>query len=265
MRLNSSRVPKRAVSRFPRLGALIRVSLVRTLLLLLVTMSLPTACTESIEVLTTADAGKVWTDCAEALKLGGREGEPCSGFGVCVTRSEDGCCSRVVECVAGALDVQEFCQPGCPGLCTQDSQCLFGREWCADGQCTACLQPPAGCFDNCPRGWKPSMRNGCYTCDCVPPSQCRTSADCPSGLVCYGGSSCPANCKPGDASCCEGNFCGPPGCTLPAPTGCMTVGCATGFTCVVRGCSPSACRCDSASGSWLCITDCEGGVCVQVQ
>jgi hypothetical protein len=34
---------------------------------------------------------------------------------------------------------------------------------------------------------------------------------------------------------------------------------------VVRGCSPSACRCDSASGSWLCITDCEGGVCVQVQ
>ncbi len=252
------------MSRFPRLGALVRVSLIRTCLVILVTMSPHSACTESIEVLTTEDAGKGWSDCAAALKLG-RKGEPCSGFRGCVTRSEDGCCSRSAECAGGVLDVQESCLPACPGPCGDDSQCLPGREWCTAGQCTPCLQPPEGCFDNCPRGWKPRMRNGCYTCDCVPPSQCRTDAECAAGFVCYGGASCPPGCKPGDPSCCEGNFCGPPGCALPSPTGCMTVGCATGFTCVVRGCTPTYCRCDSSSGNWLCTTDCGGGECVPVK
>jgi hypothetical protein len=264
MRVNSSWSGERPVSRFPKPGALIRVSLARHLLVLLVTMTLHSACTESIEVLTTADAGKGWTDCAEALKAG-RQGEPCSGFRGCVTRSDDGCCSRVVECALGVLDIQESCLRDCPGPCADDSQCLFGREWCTESKCTPCPQPPEGCFDNCPRGWKPSLRNGCYTCDCVPPSQCHQDTECPAGFVCYGGVSCPAGCKPGDARCCEGNFCGPPGCALPSPTGCMTVGCPTGFTCVVRGCTPSYCRCDTASGAWLCTTDCEGGVCVLVQ
>jgi hypothetical protein len=261
---NSSGARRGCLSRFPWHGAPLWVSLARNCLVIFFTVTLHSGCTESFEVLTTLDGGTPWKDCVRALKEG-HSGEPCEDFEGCVTRTPDGCCSRVAECKAGVLEIQEACQPDCPARCVDDSSCLSGREWCTSGVCTACQPPPSGCFDKCPRGWIPTTRNGCYTCECVPPSQCHQDADCGPGLSCYGGVACPSGCRPGDPSCCEGNFCSPPGCLRQPPTGCMTVGCAAGSTCVTRGCTPSACRCDSATGTWLCATDCEGGVCVTVR
>jgi hypothetical protein len=240
------------------------VPLARIFLVIFFTLTLHDGCTESFEVLTSGDAGTPWTDCTQALKAG-HSGERCEGFERCVTLSPDGCCSRVAECSGGVLDIQGSCQPDCPKRCRDDSACLFGREWCTEGLCTSCTPPPVECFNTCPRGWIPRMRNGCHTCQCMPPSQCHADVDCGAGLVCYAGASCPSGCQPGDPSCCEGNFCSPPSCTGPAPAGCMLMGCPEGNTCVIRGCTPLYCKCDRATGTWQCATDCAGGVCVPVR
>jgi hypothetical protein len=55
-------------------------------------------------------------------------------------------------------------------------------------------------------------------------------------------------------------------CDLPNPAGCLQAGCPDGEVCFRSGneCVPSACTCDSETGSWICTDDCGGGVCIGV-
>jgi hypothetical protein len=53
-----------------------------------------------------------------------------------------------------------------------------------------------------------------------------------------------------------------PVCMDPNPAGCRNIGCGLGQDCVTVGCFPSTCACDPETGSWLCTTDCAGGVCL---
>ncbi|OJH40878.1 hypothetical protein [Cystobacter ferrugineus] len=254
------------MSRFPPLAALVRVSLVRKFLLMLTALPLHVGCTETFEVLSREDAGvgMEWTTCEQALRMGS-QGDRCQGFQDCAVTTASGCCAKLAACVEGMLKLQEKCREECPASCVVDGQCLSGREWCVDGRCTSCLPPPTGCLDDCPRGWLPRMRNGCYTCECVPPSTCYEDSACTTGLSCYAGASCAEGCPPGVPRCCEGNFCSMPGCATTSPTGCMMTGCPSGHTCVIKDCAPTSCRCDGVAGIWRCTSDCDGGVCVPVR
>ena len=53
-------------------------------------------------------------------------------------------------------------------------------------------------------------------------------------------------------------------CRGPSPAGCTSnADCSAGELCLLDSeiCLPSACACDSVSGTWICTADCSGGVC----
>jgi hypothetical protein len=147
-----------------------------------------------------------------------------------------------------------------PGACRSDADCAFGAAWCVHGVCEPCDDAGQVCDLGCRAGWQPYTRNGCTPCACAPPNDCTQDADCASGKACYAGAFCWEGCAPGDPRCCFGNVCTEPGCAGAPPIGCFRRGCPEGQYCEMYGCASSACRC--SGGSWECLDDCGGGVCV---
>lgn len=137
----------------------------------------------------------------------------------------------------------------CAGAeCSVDTDCAT-YEQCEAGACAVC--PPIDCAA-CPDGSSPSLLPHCGGCSCAPPvSECTTDADCALGLACI------TDPSTGLATCQTPGACGP------SPAGCTTTGCGFGEVCdTTVGCTPSACSCDAATGSWICTDDCGGGTCV---
>ena len=100
---------------------------------------------------------------------------------------------------------------------------------------------------------------GCHTQGCAPGEICADQGCASSSCDCdpaTGGWICTDDC--GGGTCVPD----PSACGDPNPVGCHVQGCAQGEVCVDQGCTPSACVCDPASGSWACSEDCEGGSCV---
>ncbi len=222
------------------------------------------ACTETVEVLSTVPPPPVpterWERCPEPIEKA-QPGDACADtLGWCSGPTLDGCCIRKVHCVSGRLEVAEGCVPECGGRCAVDSECPMFQEWCMGGVCRPCpvLKDPC---PPCPAGQVPRLRNGCRSCECEPPSACRSDGQCGPGERCYAGSACGEGCRPGDVSCCGGNLCGAAGCLQGSPVGCRVTGCGPGLRCEIVGCAPSSCLCGS-DGRWICTTDCVGGTCV---
>jgi hypothetical protein len=221
------------------------------------------ACTETVEVLSTVpeEAPVVrWERCPEPIEKA-QVGEACvDTMGECSGLTAEGCCKRRVHCVSGRVEVLEDCAPNCGGQCVVDSQCPMFQQWCEAGVCRPCPLPTEPC-PPCPVGLVHRLRNGCRSCECQPPSACRSDAECGPGQRCYAGSACGEGCRPGDVSCCGGNLCGEAGCLKPSPVGCRVTGCGPGLRCEIVGCAPSSCLC-MPDGAWVCTNDCVGGTCV---
>jgi hypothetical protein len=155
----------------------------------------------------------------------------------------------------------------------------------------ACLVLLAACSSEDSLGSKHGNQNGSggaagdnggpdagLVCSQPSPVGCVVSG-CASGLKCDPSVGCTASacgCDPATGSwvCtsdCSGGVCVPEAadagleCPGTNPAGCAASGCAEGLQCdTTAGCAPSACGCDPATGSWLCTSDCSGGVCVPV-
>lgn len=154
----------------------------------------------------------------------------------------------------------------CLTPCTTDADCPSATAWCEGGVCVPCDNSGLLCDIACSTpGWMTYERNGCFPCECGPPSECVADRDCGRGQLCYAGAFC--WCADGGRrpDCCIGNVCEASGCTTPPPTGCETTGCPRGQTCGPSGlggmCTPSSCNC-GPTGSWACTRDCGGGACV---
>ena len=113
----------------------------------------------------------------------------------------------------------------------------------------ACPTEPVSCPGPCEHGFQPQLlgRNGCAVCECVPPSECTGSADCPSDQICYAGAQCEDACS--DPTCCFGNHCSRPGCGSSRPPLCLAFGCSDGESCLAA-CDATSCECDGAV--WTC-------------
>jgi hypothetical protein len=136
---------------------------------------------------------------------------------------------------------------GASTSCATHAECATGTL-CQSNQCTECAQVADTCADPCDFGFRRFhvTRNGCETCECVPPSECTAASDCAGGEVCYAGAHCADGCN--DPSCCSGNQCSPAGCgALPAT--CLVFGCSGGGQCLAA-CEGTTCECDGTS--WLC-------------
>jgi hypothetical protein len=118
-----------------------------------------------------------------------------------------------------------------------------GGDGCGD-------EPPTGCYsaDGCEEG---------EVCEIVEGGGCLPSVcDCDAATDTW---ACTRDCAPG--VCIQK----PNECEGPNPAGCVATGCEPGDVCSVfpaGPCVPSACSCDTATGSWVCTADCGGGVCV---
>lgn len=145
--------------------------------------------------------------------------------------------------------------------CVRDSDCPSGTEWCVGGACVACDNSALVCDILCQFGWSLYTRNGCQPCACAPPNECASDADCGTGVKCAPGAFC--WCSAADASCCQGNVCVDDACTGAPPVGCVARGCPIGQDCVATaGCASSGCACETTTGTWNCLPDCGGGICV---
>jgi hypothetical protein len=131
--------------------------------------------------------------------------------------------------------------------CAMHGECAVGTL-CRDNRCLECAQLADTCADPCDHGFRRFhvIRNGCDTCECVPPSECTISTDCANGEVCYAGTHCADGCN--DPTCCSGNQCSPAGCGA-APAACLAFGCSAGGQCLAA-CEATTCECDGVS--WIC-------------
>lgn len=125
-------------------------------------------------------------------------------------------------------------------------------------------------------GTKHDGQTGTKKCEGVDPSTlgCGNGESCPSGMVCDPNacvsSSCGCDEKTGTWVCtadCGLGACVPedqqPTCEGPNPADGCDNGCPSGQVCNPDACRPSACGCDTDTGTWLCTADCgEGGACV---
>ncbi len=146
--------------------------------------------------------------------------------------------------------------------CTQGADCSSGT--CLGGSpCHSWCSPPTPdccygnkCLANLCVGANPQ---GCYHTGCGPGLGCRITTQCKS-------SSCTCDFAVGwkCVDDCMGGVCVPSKCPGLPPSGCGLSGCPKGSSCVIdpKGCVPSACECDEATGSWNCTSDCDGGTCV---
>src|SRR5262249_6451490 len=77
-----------------------------------------------------------------------------------------------------------FSAGGAEGSCRNDAECATESPWCNAGQCVPCH---ADLPSSCPPTWtlETFSRHGCFTRVCAPPSECRSSDDCPPGEACY--------------------------------------------------------------------------------
>lgn len=187
------------------------------------------------------------------------EGTPCAFAGSCFRHTDAGCLSTV-RCRDGAVWHSE---PDCAGeasdggagdagthvtRCAADPDCGMGAL-CLDGGCAACpsehpCQPPAeGTYTELPR-------NGCRTCEYVPSYDvdCAEAGPCRGSMTCYQGARCAAGCERFD--CCA-NQCATPGCTGPAPLGCLAR-CPESLACA--SCVTTHCSCEA--GAWTCQLAC---------
>lgn len=174
------------------------------------------------------------------------------------TPSDPSCCQTIATCVAGTLNLDSYCQPGC-AACMDDTGCVAGRQICDGNSCVAC--PDTTNCAPCAPGLAPLTRNGCPTCTCAPASECSFAdpAACP-GEQCYPGLVCAPGCFPGDPSCCA-NVCAASGCPSPAPLGCDTDCGSNPGMCTT--CVTGACAC--VMGQWSCTATCGEltGMCFQ--
>lgn len=123
-----------------------------------------------------------------------------------------------------------------------------------DAEATACKRPnPVGCLTaGCPDGQECVADQGCA------PSSCGCHAETGDWICssdCGGGVCVARNGDAGEGATCKG----------PNPAGCVQTGCPDGQECVTDdadACTPSSCGCDPATDTWICTTDCNGGVCV---
>ncbi|MBX3272143.1 MAG: hypothetical protein KF729_17895 [Sandaracinaceae bacterium] len=174
-------------------------------------------------------------------------------------------CARVFPTDDACRAAYRACLAPSP-VCRTDRDCP-SREWCVEGACVPCDDSGTRCDILCPSGWGLYERNGCTPCECAPPNECVSDADCPFGALerrCMAGAFCALGCTPGDPSCCFGNLCVASGCESTSPPhGCLARGCPRGAVCELDvGCAPSSCGCSSASEGWFCTDDCGGGTCV---
>lgn len=180
------------------------------------------------------------------------DGRDCRSVAWCDCTGAD--CGRLFDSLAAC----ELAYDACIGApCARDDECASGEEWCLDGHCRPCDNGGLACRIVCPEGWSTYVRNGCVPCECAPPNDCTSDAECPMGRACYAGAYC--WCSPADPSCCQGNTCSLPGCTSENPVGCAVRGCPPGQECDRAMCGSSGCTC--AGTTWSCLPDCSGGVC----
>jgi hypothetical protein len=187
------------------------------------------------------------------------QGHACAACTPSITGCQVGCGPTLVP-VAQDRNGCTVCSCTAPATCALDSSCKLG-ELCLGAKCYPCDQVDDGCAAACPAGQSryPTKRNGCPVCECAPPNQCATDADCgPSGVTCLAGVSCDDGCD-GSPSCCHGNMCAPAGCPPLTKTPCSFAGCPSGLRCHTT-CSAVGCKCDPSSATWMC-TPCTGDVC----
>jgi hypothetical protein len=124
-----------------------------------------------------------------------------------------------------------------------------GTGYVGGGGNGGCPVAPANCAGPCQHGLQPRLmsRSGCAVCECVPPSECSSSADCQNDEACYAGAQCEDGCS--DPACCFGNRCSKPGCGVSRPPFCLAFGCSDGELCQAA-CDATSCECDGAD--WTC-------------
>jgi eight-cysteine-cluster-containing protein len=142
-----------------------------------------------------------------------------------------------------------------PEICTDDSQCRAGAEWCEGGQCVECDNLGLACDLYCPYGFK--TRNGCVPCECEEgPAPCSDHSDCPGAYE----------------SCIDGV------CVAQAPPCTPTVStddplynrfegigldntCETALDCVVSGCSGEVCAAEGVATTCEALFNTPSGSC----
>jgi hypothetical protein len=183
-------------------------------------------------------------------------------------------CGAPMACVAKSACADP--DPSAQG-CDDDASCAAG-EVCGVVDVDACV--PSSCFcDEATGSWTCSRDCGPRR-GCTPPPTCAgpnpSIPACGSDLDCGRGEACAPTrgCRPSGCSCdaATGNWlctkdcatvfaCQAPTCAGPDPSvpECVTNrDCGLGGSCVLtRGCRPSACSCDAATGQWDCTADCQ--------
>jgi len=212
--------------------------------------ALPSACRgEVVGVFEGPDARVPPIDSCERAFREGFTGAPCVGLAA-GCRRERGCCVDEAYCDAGRLYLFDDMCDAC-GRCALDQDCAPGRICLAGaGFCVDCPGVPE--CPPCPPALVPVTRNGCETCECMPPSQCGSDEDCgdPALARCVPGAVCVCD-EPGTccANACASATCRAPG---PPPEGCVgpcdEPGCPTGL------CRRLRCACDADAG--VCDLEC---------
>lgn len=182
-----------------------------------------------------------WCSDGSCSPCPGSSPPPCDPGFIPLGRPTNGC--NVPDCIPG-------------GPCSHHSDCPKNTLCGSDGHCTSCGPQPKTCDGTCPDGWRmrPLDINGCHECGCMRTSACYSDEQCSMGLHCYAGLDCQPGCV-GDASCCEGNFCGMPSCPEMAliprsEVFCSSIGCPTGLRCD-DPCNAGPALCDIRSGLWF--------------
>lgn len=211
-----------------------------------------TACRgQSVTVLDLPDASVPPIDSCERAFSEGITGAPCEGLEMGCFR-ERGCCIDEAYCDAGRLFLFDDRCDAC-GRCGRDEDCAPGQICLGGaGMCVECPGPFPGECPPCPPELVAVIRNGCNTCECIPPTQCHVDEECgdPSVWRCARGLVCvcenPETCC---ANACAAVTCramGPPpeGCVVP----CADPACPTGL------CRNARCTCDA--DRWVCEHEC---------
>lgn len=139
-------------------------------------------------------------------------GEACESDEDCVL--VDTCCDCTGEHVDDAPALEDSCQKLCAqsscdaaGLSGQAVECRFGTCQLADVECNQALVLCDEEAPDCPDGSLPSISDGCWTNNCVPPEACDVVPDC---TWCEEGETCVqtatqlgqwSSCEPVDPSC----------------------------------------------------------------
>ncbi|HKP60645.1 MAG TPA: hypothetical protein VJV78_28150 [Polyangiales bacterium] len=205
---------------------------------------------------TTADAGIAAAGCSDESQC--QKGVEGCIKGACIP------CAKLLEtcnsCPSGSVAVKSLlggcvgceCMPSCREHreCPQESACF-------EGTCTPCALVSPKCPAECPWRYQPEtvVHNQCKLCECAPPNQCRSDAECGTGFSCYAGQHCDDGCR--DPSCCHGNVCAAKGCKPTDGLSCTQFGCAAGVCRGDPGCGSETCKCDSSTLSWSCAGNCD--------